>query len=209
MTNETSQTNPKLGLLKRFSIVCVVVSSLASTAFLILLPLSFFLELPDYADNGNSIEPNASISIGSFSCAASGGAIWLFTGEYPYSGSILTVEGVWGGIAATERTDWRWVVNRSGIEQVSHIDKTGRSVGKARYGDLPGVYYRHFEWLNPQTPWWTLCISLWYPIAITATLPSWWLVKRFGPNLRFKLQTLLIAMTIIAIALGVVVWHNS
>ena len=194
--------------LKRVMGIFTVVSTVCCVVFLVLLPLSLFLELPDYGNDGN-IEPNGSISVGSLGCAVSGGGLWLFTEEIPYQGSIIALEGSWDGVSVTERRDWGWDNNRYGIEQVSYIDQTGGTAGRARYGDFPGIYYRHFEWRSSKYPWWTLAMSLLYPIGLTATLPSWWLIRRFGANLRFRLRTLLFSTTIIAIVLGFAMWLKS
>ncbi len=174
--------------LKRVMGILTVVSAVCCVAFLILVPLSLFLELPDYGSHGN-VEPNGSISVGSLSCAASGGVIWLFTGEIPYQGSIIGLEGSWDGVSVNERQDWGWDNSRHGIGQVSYIDQTGGTAGRARYGDFPGIYYRHFEWRSSTSPWSTLAMSLLYPIGLTALLPTWWLLRRLGANLRVKLRS--------------------
>lgn len=44
------------------------------------------------------------------------------------------------------------------------------------FGSSAGIYYRHFEW--PDTTLWTLMISLWYPIAVSALLPTRYLIRR-------------------------------
>lgn len=181
-----------------------VFSAICCLASLLLLPLSHFLELPSF-DSDGEVDLNGAVSIGSLSIAATRGHLWLFTGELPYTGSIISLEGSWDRVAAKEQRDWGWVHGRNGIEQVSYIDQSGSSVGKARYGDFPGIYYRYFDWRSSKTPWWTLAINFYWLIAVTSLLPSWWLIKRYGANLKYTTRTLLVAMTIIAIALAVAV----
>ncbi len=47
---------------------------------------------------------------------------------------------------------------------------------KEGFGDSWGIYYRLFEWhdasLWPDTKLWTLMVSLWYPMAAFAVMPS-------------------------------------
>jgi hypothetical protein len=163
---------------KRISATLTIASAVVGILSLILLPVSQSLRLPDYASHSDAIDPNASFSIGSFHCAISRGRIWYFNDELPYVGSILGMDGTWGGKRTTERTDWAWGTNRYAVEQASFIDDKGQSAGRARYGDVPGIYYRHFEWSNDPRPWWTLAASLWYPVALSAMLPSWWLIRK-------------------------------
>jgi hypothetical protein len=46
------------------------------------------------------------------------------------------------------------------------------------FGDVAGVYYRHFVWTNTNDTLWTLMVSLWYPIVLFAALPGWAIVRR-------------------------------
>ncbi|MEX0776470.1 MAG: hypothetical protein WD042_12270 [Phycisphaeraceae bacterium] len=58
----------------------------------------------------------------------------------------------------------------------SIIDLTG-TVAMHGFGDRYGVYYRHVQWPAGAT-FWTLLVSIWYPIIATAILPSIWLLRR-------------------------------
>jgi hypothetical protein len=164
--------------------------------------------LPSFADHGNEIEPHASISIGSFHCGLSRGALWFFNDDLPYTGSIISFDGMWAGKRTVDRTDWRWAVNHYGIEQVSHIDDQGQCAGEERAFDVPGMSYRYFDWWNQKDSLWTLAVSLWHPIALSTVLPSFWLVQRLRRRngLRFSLRTLLVATTAIAVVLGIIIW---
>jgi hypothetical protein len=193
-----------LDIAKRITAILTIASAISCIAFLILLPASHWLKLPFYAHNGNDIEPHASLSIGTFHCGLSRGALWFFNDDLPYTGSIIGLEGTWAGKRTTDRTDWRWVVYRYGIEQVSHIDDKGQCAGKERACDVPGLYYRYFDWWNQKDSLWTLALSLWYPIALSTVLPSFWLIQhlRRRNGFRFSLRTLLIATTLLALVLG-------
>lgn len=189
----------KLGRLKRLLSIATISLAACCFGFLILFPTSFFLHLPEYDSDLKSIEPNASISFGSFHCVASRGQLWFYTREVPYCGSILGFEGLWDEVSVTTQQDWQWSNSGYGLLQESYIDQTGQSAGRARYGDFPGIYYRSFQWRSSKSIWSTLAISLWYPTGLSAILPSWWLARRIRVRLRLKLRTLLIAITVIAI----------
>ena len=45
---------------------------------------------------------------------------------------------------------------------------------EASFGDTAGIYYRYFRGADGTL--WTLMISLWYPVALSAVLPAWWLL---------------------------------
>ncbi len=146
-----------------------------------LFPLSLFTSFPEIEDDG--VIDHWSVPIGGrLRCIPLGGRLWVFTGDYPYQGSILTLSDgnqvSWGGAWTTEITDWEWVSGSNGISQSSFIDKDGKNRGKARYGDFPGIYYRHFEWLNADEPWTTLSVSLFYPLVLSAILPVFWLYRK-------------------------------
>jgi hypothetical protein len=164
---------------KRTTSILTIASLVGCILFLVLLPVSELLSLPFFTTHGDAIDPHASFSIGIYHCGISRGGIWFFNDELPYTGSIIGFEGQWGGKKTTDRTDWSWVFKQQyGIEQVSHIDESGQSAGMSRYGDFPGIYYRHFEWWRQTLPWWTLRVSLWYPITLFAMLPVWWSIRR-------------------------------
>lgn len=199
-----------LGHVKRITAILTIASAISCGVFLILLPVSYWLRLPFFDDQGKTIEPHASLSVGPLHCGISHGALWLFNDDLPYTGSIIGFKGEWGGKRTTDRTDWRWVwiANHYGIEQVSHIDDNGQSAGKERACDFPGMAYRYFDWWNEKDSLWTFAVSLWYPIALSTVLPGNWLTQglRRHNGFRFTLRTLLIATTLVAIVLGLIVY---
>jgi hypothetical protein len=198
--------------MKRINSILTIASAISCAVLLILLPVSYRLRLPFFDDQGKSIEPHASLSLGPIRCGISRGALWLFNYDLPYTGSIIGIKGYWAGKRTTDRTDWRWewVANRYRIEQVSHIDDNGQSAGKERFCDGPGMYYRYFDWWNEKDSLWTVAVSLWYPIALSTVLPGFWLINRWGRRngFRFRLRTLLIATTLVAVVLGLLVWRS-
>ncbi len=158
-------------LATKFSVFCL-------SFFIVLFLVSLFLEMPDIAIDGKSMDHKTSIPLGHFRCLAFGGSLWFYTGAYPYCGSIIGIQGVWDGVPAEKHEDWAWVYQQYGLVQQSYIDMSGNSVGKVRFGDFPGIYYRHFETKSGSIPWWTLATSIFYPIALSAVLPCAWSIKR-------------------------------
>lgn len=201
MDTDKHQCDLRLGALKRVVGAATAFSAACCVALLLLIPLSFLLELPSIGSGGD-IDPKGAVSVGSLSVVASGGNLWLYTGELPYRGSIITTEGMWDGVSVSEQLDWGWDYRRIGFGQVSYIDQTGSSAGLERYGDFPGLYYRYFRWRSSQYPWWTLRLGLFFPIALTAILPTWWLTKKFGEKRRLMTSTLPIATILIALFLS-------
>lgn len=58
------------------------------------------------------------------------------------------------------------------IALVADGGKTAPRLKESSFGDVAGVYYRHFEWTDSGETLWTLEISLWYPILLFAILPA-------------------------------------
>jgi hypothetical protein len=161
---------------KRIINSLTIASAIVCVSSLVMLPISESLRLPDYA--GTTIQPNASDAIGTCHAGISRGGIWFFNDELPYTGSIMNLEGSWGGKHTTERLDYDYGTREYGIAQVHFIDENGQSAGKKCGVDFPGIYYRYFDWWNQTRSWWTLRLSLWYPAVLGSVLPGWWLVQR-------------------------------
>jgi hypothetical protein len=64
----------------------------------------------------------------------------------PYSGSIIAIVGDDGNVKPPLK--------------------------ESAFGDVAGVYYRHFAWVDSGNTLWTLMVSLWYPIGLFAILPA-------------------------------------
>jgi hypothetical protein len=90
-----------------------------------------------------------------------------------------------GGYAnARDFGGWYWEPEGPGFGWRTWVGERGEIVGKDTGGDFPGIYYRHFEWLDDR-PIWTLMVSLWYPIGLFAILPAVW----FFRNLQLRRKT--------------------
>lgn len=81
---------------------------------------------------------------------------------------------------------------------------------KHGFGSFFGIYYRYFRWPDG-TELWTLLLSLWYPTILFSVLPIAWLLSlpAMAPyRPRFSLRTLLLFTTLVALALGLIVWAS-
>ena len=65
---------------------------------------------------------------------------------------------------------------------IALVDEQGnvypRDLKQSSFGDVAGVYYRHFVWTNTNDTLWTLMVSLWYPIVLFAALPGCAILRR-------------------------------
>lgn len=176
------------------------VATIASTVLflngLLLQVASYLVQIPYSASID---EPPSAIPIGGFRFFLCEGAIWIYNGDSPYQGSIICLEGSWGGKAVQRHSDWEWEAGEYGICQDSFIQADGKSAGCARYGDLPGVYYRHFEMWNCKEPWTTLALTMWYPIALAAILPGFTILRGAWKRGRYSLRSLFAAITVVAV----------
>jgi hypothetical protein len=167
----------------RITGILTVASGIASAFMLILLPVSYDTNIADVDSSTRRLTSPASIPILScFRCGVYRGGIWFFTGDVPYMGSSTHAadeSGILGeGGHAREIRDWCCGAGCYGFLQVTYVADNRVFVGRDRAADLPGVYYRYFEWWNSPRPWSTLRISLWLPILVFAVLPVSWFVRQ-------------------------------
>ena len=170
-------------LRKRIAGILTVASGAASCFLLLLLPVSHCVDIADRDNSTGRLTSPASIPVLSyFRCGVYKGGIWFFTGDVPYMGSSMHAgdeSGIfWEGGHAREIRDRDWVALHYGYLQVTYVCDRGEFVGRDRAADLPGLYYRHFEWWNWPHPWSTLRISLWLPILLVALLPAFWFIRQ-------------------------------
>jgi hypothetical protein len=89
-----------------------------------------------------------------------------------------------------------------GPYQGSIIGLGGEQIDTIGFGDTLGIYYRHFRWPSGAVLW-TLQLSIWHPVASTVLVAGFpWILR----SRRFSLRTLLIAMALVAVALGVLIY---
>jgi len=108
-----------------------------------------------------SIEPRSQhLSLGSgFHVSASGSMakprldFFNDTVYGPYRGGIISVSGSGGGGGGPDTTYY--------------------------FGDVAGIYYRYFYWRTGAV-WWTLSVSMFYPIVIACVVPVAWMIRRVG-----------------------------
>lgn len=146
---------------------------------IVLLPISYSQELADYDSAARRLFSPDSVAVTSNArCGIYKGGVWLFSGDVPYMGSSMHVVdsdgrvGYEHGRRTRETRDWCWTLKDFGFLQATYTGENGEFVGRDRAADLPGIYYRHFEWWKQVRPWWTVRVSLCYPIVAFAVLPT-------------------------------------
>jgi hypothetical protein len=93
----------------------------------------------------------------------------------PYGGSIIgSVDAkgnlLYEGGRARLSRKFFWRVGRYSIYRGAYVDEQGEAVREDSLCDLPGIYYRRFEWAEATV--WTLAVSLWYPLFLFGLLPG-------------------------------------
>ena len=171
--------------MKRITNITTVASAVLCCLFFVLLPVSYHLTLTDFDSQSRRVVSHDSVAMTSHSrCGISNGGIWLFSLDVPYTGSVRHLgdeRGVlYEGGHARRTRDRSWIVGHFGFVQTSYTGEEDEFVGRDRGADLPGIYYRHFIWGKQTAPWWTLRVSLWYPIVLFAILPLFWMIRRKG-----------------------------
>lgn len=180
--------------MKRITNILMIASAIACCLSVILFAVSFDLVLAGADAKSGELTARNSVALTSHCrCGVSGGGAWFFSHEYPYRGSLRFLSDDHGGVYysgghAREHTDWSWSAGDCGIGQLSYIGDRGQMVGRDTFCNLPGIYYRHFAGMNEPRPYWTLRVSLWYPMLLSAILPAWWMVRRVRAKLRVPLE---------------------
>jgi hypothetical protein len=107
----------------------------------------------------------------------------------------IAINGFWSGRLALFN-------DPDGPYQGSIIGLGGEQIDTIGFGDTLGIYYRHFRWPSGAVLW-TLQLSIWHPVASTVLVAGFpWILR----SRRFSLRTLLIAMALVAVALGVLIY---
>ena len=89
-------------------------------------------------------------------------------------------------------------------EQVNNLRSSITSVGGVmpREGDALGIYYWYLP-LSDEDTFWTVTVSVWYPIILSAILPSLALLRvAIRRRCRFSIRTLTIVILLVAFYFG-------
>jgi hypothetical protein len=169
--------------MKHIRIILTIASGIVCCLLLIIFLVSYHLDLSNFSGKGGKGLPNDSIALAShFRLGFYEGSMWFYSYEVPYMGSIRRLADEKGVIYknghAHEVRDWYWHVGDYGIAQDTLIGERREFVEKDRYVDLPGIYFRYFDEVDSPPPYWTLIMSLWYPISLFAILPALWIYRR-------------------------------
>lgn len=147
--------------------------SAVTFCFLVLMwPVSYFLDLSRNLGADN-LAPSDSIRIApNYHLGFERGSMWLYTLAMPYRGSIMWMSDTNDPPPVVR--SWRF--GDYGFAHTVLVGK-GEKLSK-RSCDLPGIYFRRFWRFDNNPPYTTLCLSLWYPVLLSAVMPLFWILRR-------------------------------
>lgn len=159
---------------KRLHTIATVTSGVLCCLLLILLPVSYHLDLSRFDTGSRTLLAHDSVAITSqFHLGVLDGGAWFFSHDVPYMGSIMNI-----GSPDTREVHRGWGTDHYGFGQTTFIGKKGEVVDRKWGCDLPGVYFRYFQLHHEARSLWTLMLSLWYSIVMLAILPALWMFRR-------------------------------
>jgi hypothetical protein len=152
---------------KRFHRIALMTSAVVWGLLALMLPISYRLDIWKHY-----VAITSRFHIGFFQ-----GGVWFYSHDKPYMGSIMNI-----GAPPTHEVSrvWRTSHGDYGVALSTFIGEQGEIVDKMTACTLPGIYFRHFQVHGEVLPLWTLMVSLWYPLLLSAILPSFW-IFRHGP----------------------------
>jgi hypothetical protein len=106
---------------------------------------------------------------------ALGALVFFNNADYgPYRGSIMDI--VNDKFPPISRG---WSIGCYGYCHRTDFGGRGTVYMQERACDLPGIYFRYFNWPNKPQHLWTLAVSLWYPLTVFSVLPAMWGIRRW------------------------------
>jgi hypothetical protein len=167
-----------LGIVKRTLATLTILSATAFCFLVVMWPVSYYMNLSRSMGTGK-LTPSDSISITPhYHLGFERGSLWAYTYEMPYRGSIVWLSDTNDPPSVVHA----WTFGHYGF---SHsVDSNKFEKLSERACDLPGIYFRRFWRFDDKPPYTTLCMSLWYPILLSAILPFLWIFRR--SRLRFS-----------------------
>lgn len=158
--------------IKRTVTTLSLLSAIALCLLVLVWPISYLLDLSRNLGTDN-IAPSDSIPVTpSYYLGFERGSMWLYTLSMPYRGSIMWI-GDTNDPPPIVR-EWRF-----GDYGFAHIVRVGKGEKLSeRSCDLPGIYFRRFWRFDKDPPYTTLCLSLWYPVLLSAVMPLLWIIRR-------------------------------
>jgi len=106
----------------------------------------------------------------------------------PYEGSIIALVDEEGNLLyedgrARPISKCFWTVGDYGFSNVDYVNEQDEPVLKRWACDFPGIYYQRIVW--PDTRFWTLAVSFWYPLLLFALLPALWIGRKLLQRRRY------------------------
>jgi hypothetical protein len=157
--------------MKKIRTILILLSAIGFCLFVVLLPVSYSLNLMKNMVNGSHSPSDSIPIILNYRLGFENGGVWLYTAPFPYEGGIWNLSSDDDPPPITST----WYLGEYGF---GHWIYLGRRPISARECDLPGIYFRRFWNFDANPPYTTLRISLWYPILVLAILPARWISRR-------------------------------
>src|ERR1035437_7135389 len=178
--------------MNRTSTALAAVSSVACLTLIIATVVGYRLDqesrsLLDEKRHGIAMTPHFHIRFSEF-------GVWFYSEDLPYHGSVRALVDEKGnlyygdGRRARPIRDRLWHLGNCGVrlEEMANLDD--QTVRREISCNLPGVYYRRFEWIG-ERPDWTLMVSCWYPFLLFSGLPVWWIFRWWRSRPKLTLQS--------------------
>jgi hypothetical protein len=153
----------------KFSIATFISAILAACTFVLWL-LTFAITPWDHKI---SLTKEFHISVWSgFNGDTLGRLVFFNNAQYgPYRGSIMN----FGGENTHEvQSGWFYANHHYDFGQITSTNSNG-TIDRLKLCDLPGIYFRHFQFHDQANTLWTLMLSLWYPLILFSILPVVWI----------------------------------
>jgi hypothetical protein len=157
---------------KRTLTTLTLLSAIAFCVLVVMWPASYFMDLSKSIGTGK-LAPSDSILIAPYyRLGFERGSMWLYSYQMPYRGGTVSI---W------DKNDPPPIIRAwtCGDYGFSHVVRVGKLSERAC--DLPGIYFRRFWRFDDNPPYTTLCVSLWYPVLLSAVLPFLWFFRRRYP----------------------------
>jgi hypothetical protein len=162
------------GPMKSTFAISTMVSVVAFCFLMVIWPVSYHMDLSRGLGSGKLIPSDSIPIVPDYRLGFERGRVWLYNYDIPYRGSIVWISSTNDPAPIIQG----WGLGEWGYNHSIRVSKTGKLKLSERACDLPGVYFRRFWDFNNSPPYTTLEISLWYPVLLSAILPSLWVLRK-------------------------------
>ena len=156
------------GVVKRIRIVLNVVSAILCCLFLTIFPISYRRGWGSADTWDGKLHSKGGTSL---KFEVHDGDIWFFNQGGPNLGITLGLEAEHSAVSG-------WTCGDYGFGKNTLTDQQGKVIRTESGFTAPGLNLFDLWWPGTEIEWWTLTLSLWYPILLTAILPGLWGSRR-------------------------------